>query len=397
MTNQERLQANNAKIEAIQGALKNKVGTSGEIEIVENGKHDVSKYASANVNVQPNLATKEITANGTYNASADGVDGYSSVDVNVPTPDLSQTTATADTVMEGKEFFNASGEKVAGTYKDMLQARVDATNSCNYLFADYTGDNIDFAKNLDMSKVTKASRMFEYSKIQNLPKEWDLSGVKEAVSMFSHATTKAPEEWDFSGLENANALYSYWEGTGELRVYARNATNFQSLIYYANKVTKIDLVDTPKATTFSSSFRDATALETVEGMNCVSVTNSSYLSTTFYGCYKLTNLTIKNVRVSLQIGSGTSWGHLLTLDSLLNTIKELWTNTGTKTLTLTMGTANTAKLADVYVKLIDITDEMRAEDEYIDNKAPFEVCESTDEGAMLITEYMTTVKNWQLA
>ena len=64
---------------------------------------------------------------------------------------------------------------------------------------------------------------------------------------------------------------------------------------------------------------------------------------------------------------------------------------------MTFGTANTAKLENVYVKLIDITDDMRAEDEYIDNKAPFEVCESTDEGAMLVTEYVTTVKNWKLA
>lgn len=358
-----------------------------------------TEYAEkiADIQTEPNLATKEITANGTYNASDDGVDGYSSVDVNLPIPDLSATTATADDVLEGKEFFNASGEKVAGTYKDMLQARIDVNNSCEYLFYEYEGDNIDFAKNLDLSKVTKASRMFDGSKIQNLPKEWNLSGVKEAVAMFSHSTTKAPEEWDFSGLENANGLYNYWDGTGELRVYARNATNFQSLIYYSKKVTKIDLVDTPKATNFTGSFREASLLETVEGMNCVSVTNSNNLLTTFSACYKLTNLTIKNIRVSLQIGSGTSYGHLLTLDSLLNTIKELWTNTSTSTRTLTMGTANTAKLADVYVKLIDITDEMRAEDEYIDNKAPFVQCESTDEGAMLITEYVTTVKNWQLA
>lgn len=32
------------------------------------------------------LATKSITANGTYNASSDNVDGYSQVTVNVPTP-----------------------------------------------------------------------------------------------------------------------------------------------------------------------------------------------------------------------------------------------------------------------------------------------------------------------
>ena len=38
------------------------------------------------VGVQPSLGTKNITANGTYNASSDNYDGYSSVTVNVPGP-----------------------------------------------------------------------------------------------------------------------------------------------------------------------------------------------------------------------------------------------------------------------------------------------------------------------
>ena len=39
---------------------------------------------------------------------------------------------------------------------------------------------------------------------------------------------------------------------------------------------------------------------------------------------------------------------------------------------------------------------MRAEDEYIDNKKPCVVCESTDEGAMTLTEYAIS-KNWAIA
>ena len=36
------------------------------------------------VHVVPSTTTKNITQNGTYNASSDNVDGYSAVTVNVP-------------------------------------------------------------------------------------------------------------------------------------------------------------------------------------------------------------------------------------------------------------------------------------------------------------------------
>ena len=51
--------------------------------ITANGKYTVNGYDRVNVNVTPTLITKNITANGTYNASSDSADGYSSVTVNV--------------------------------------------------------------------------------------------------------------------------------------------------------------------------------------------------------------------------------------------------------------------------------------------------------------------------
>ena len=63
--------------------------------------------------------------------------------------------------------------------------------------------------------------------------------------------------------------------------------------------------------------------------------------------------------------------------------------------TLTVGFVNLEKLENIYVRTIAITDEMRAEDDLIDEKLPFEVCDSTDEGAVLISDYIRE-KNWQL-
>lgn len=58
--------------------------------ITANGTYNASSdnadgYSSVTVSVQPSLATKEITENGTYNASSDNADGYSSVTVSVVT------------------------------------------------------------------------------------------------------------------------------------------------------------------------------------------------------------------------------------------------------------------------------------------------------------------------
>ena len=374
--------------------------------------------------------------------------------------DLSQTTATPNDVLEGKEFYDASGEKVAGTYKDMLQERVDLLG-CDYLFYGLSGD-FGFASNLDTSNVTQARGMFgsntarrldlsnfDLGKAVNLTdllegclgltevilpeiRGGDSTVLKNISSMFSNCQKLESIDWskfmgvrvydmatmfygcyalksvDLSGLivDSAiknSALSGLFRGCGGLtsirlpNMQASTLSSLNSMFYDCSALTEIDLtpINTSAITSFESAFRGCTRLTTITGeLDLYSATTVNYM---FSNCTNITNLTLKNIRKTLTIGSGASYGHLLTLDSLLNAIQELWTKTGTTTLKLTMGTTNTAKLANVYVKLIPITDEMREQDQYIDNKAPFVVCESTDEGAMLVTEYVTTVKGWQLA
>lgn len=57
-----------------------------ELNVTTNGTYTAPEgtaYSPVNVNVQPDLGAKSITANGTYNAVDDSLDGYSSVTVNV--------------------------------------------------------------------------------------------------------------------------------------------------------------------------------------------------------------------------------------------------------------------------------------------------------------------------
>ena len=168
-------------------------------------------------------------------------------------------------------------------------------------------------------------------------------------------------------------------------------TNMSSMFMNCSKITTIPQLDTSAVTNMNSMFYNCSKITTIPQLDTSAVTDMSYM---FNYCSNLTNCSLRNIKINLQVGSGTSYGHLLTLDSLLFMIGELIDTGSSKT--FTVGSANLKKLSDVYVKTVIITDEMRVEDPYIDQKLPFEVCESTDEGATLIDRYVKT-KNWQLS
>lgn len=157
-------------------------------------------------------------------------------------------------------------------------------------------------------------------------------------------------------------------------------TNMRSMFYNCSELTIIPQMDTSNVTDMRSMFYNCNSITTIPQMNTSKVTD---MDSMFYNCSKLTNLDLRNIKVNLQIGSGTSWGHLLTVDSLVNTIKELVTQTSYKT--LTMGTANLEKIANLYCKIIDNTDP----------KKTMELCESTEEGAMTLTDY-AQLKKWNI-
>ena len=348
------------------------------------------------------------------------------------------------------EFENCEVESV-----DEVLAGLDTSQVIDMsdMFKNATGlTSLDLSK-LDTSNVTHMTEFLFCASVTPNLTELDFSGLKLSNVTSMYALLRGQTNLrsvnfsgvDLSSLKDASEMFYFCKSLRNINmdnVQFGSLTKMAHIYHDCKSIETVPLIDTSKvktitqahqnnfslkeapaydtssATSLSYLFYNCEALETVpEEYNTKACTNFSYmfcscksmktapkidlrLGTNFShmlsSCELLTNLNLKNIPKSLQIGSGTSWGHLLTLDSLLNTIKELWDKTGSTTQTLTVGTANLEKLANVYVKLVDITDEMRAEDEYIDNKLPFVQCESTDEGAMLISEYVTS-KNWQLA
>lgn len=265
---------------------------------------------------------------------------------------------------------------------DRLQWKCDNMKSLSSEFYNYLGADIPVLKGLDTSKVTNMSSLFKYcTDLTSLDlSSFDTSEVTNMIQMFDRCS-KLTE----LNLSNFNTS---------------KVTNMSYMFQDCEKLTSLDIsnFDTSKVTTMNQMFYNVQLVETISNINLINVTN---LSSMFYLCKSLKNLTIYNIKKTLQIGSGSGtgsfdWGILLTLDSLVHTIQQLWDLTGSTSQTLTMSTASKNLIANVYVKLVEPTQEQIEADPYITNKKPCVVCGSTDEGAMTITEYATS-KNWAIA
>ena len=209
------------------------------------------------------------------------------------------------------------------------------------------------------SKGTTFDRMFYYcKKLKSVP-EYDTSNCESLHMTFDECSALVTvPHFDTSKVRVFNSMFYYCKALESIPKFnTSNGTNFYGMFYYCEKLKSVPELDLNKGTTFTNMFRS---------------------------CEALTDLYLYNIRKSIQIGSGTSYGHLLTVDSLVHTIKELCTVTSSQTLTI--GSANLEKISGLYCKITDSTHE----------KKTMELCESTDEGAMTLQDY-ALAKGWSIA
>ena len=321
----------------------------------------------------------------------------------------------------GKALMDENG-KVYKAPPSSLKKLLDATKSAARLFNFYNGESVDgLISYSDTENVTSTGAMFDNcTNLQTIP-QIDTRNVTHMNSMFMSCNNlqTIPQldtknvtsmEYIFSGcfklqsvpqlntskiLSTYHMFYSCKNLQSVPQLDTSQVINMHEMFFGCSNLQSISLSDTSKVTDMYRMCYMCTKLQTISPLNMIKVKDTTFM---FYGCAALTNLTLFNIKVNLEIGSatGTPWGHLLTLDSLINTIKEL-VNVGSSS-KLTMGTANLEKIANVYVRRTTTGDIpiCLSNNSNIDlAKAPCEVCESTDDGAMTLKDY-AKLKNWYL-
>ena len=257
--------------------------------------------------------------------------------------------------------------------KDMLQERVDLVG-CKNLFREYSGETMIDISRLDTSQVTDMS--FAFYGCTYL-RQLDLS------------------TFNTENVTTMSDMFNNCQYLTNLKISSFNTSNvttLRNMFKQCSNITSLNLssFDTSQVKSLYYTFASCTKLKTITGV--LNLINCTDFSNSFNSCSVLENVTLKNIKKSIN-----TYSSKLSNNTLINTIKELWDySSGTTTYKLTIGTTNIAKLTDVYVKLVTPTAEQIEADPNIIYKKPCVVCESTDEGAILITEYATS-KMWSIA
>ena len=271
----------------------------------------------------------------------------------------------------------------SGSGEDMLQARVNSDNTCNHLMYRFSGENVDFLKNLDTSKVTSTTSMFYYCQNLTSVPHFNTSKVTNMNSMFGNCSNLITvPQFDTSEVITMESMFAYCDLLGAVPQFdTSKVTNMREFCTNCSNLISVPYLNTDNVTSMNKMFYACYNLETIPQLNAHKVAN---FTNAFGYCRKLKSLLMYGMKVKFDISTSTQFeaSDLVTILSNCQVVNS--------SQTLTMGSTNLAKLEGVYVKPtgVELYEGITCN--------PCVICESTDEGAMLATDYFAT-KGWSLA
>lgn len=177
---------------------------------------------------------------------------------------------------------------------DMLRQRVDQTNSADYLFFGYGGDDLEFINKLDTSNITSMKHMFGGCKnIENIPfgPDFKTHNVTNMTAMFSSCTNL--KTLDLSNFDMSNTIID--SGT------ALDKDGNQ--MFYNTNISKITL---PKALNTNTVFKLPGNYVLRDDPNIVGNTLNSFTS------YLSTDTQKRDIVQGYKISITGGYGDLLT-------------------------------------------------------------------------------------
>lgn len=290
------------------------------------------------------LITKSITANGTYNASSDNADGYSSVNVNVPTgitPTGTRTitaNGTYDVTNYASADVNVSGGASSkyGATVDSFLGDVDANGVLQPVTAQ---TNLVFTGVEYVPSYALYYRFYKNSGITSVSFP-DLTSMNKAYAMgytFSDCTNITSVDLSsLTRIENGTVLYYTFQNCTNL-----TSVNLSALTYvgggsstmggaFKNCTSLINL-DLSSLTTISGvgsyysmmggAFEGCTSLTKVNLPSLKTIGGQQGFYQTFKGCTNITNVDISSLtKISGSSGMGSTFEGLSGITSLLTTI-----------------------------------------------------------------------------
>ena len=357
---------------------KASIKTSIENKGVTVGDGTIDTYASKIDEISTSsavLGTKTITANGTYKATDDNLDGYSQVNVETSGVDINDYF-WKDFNLHGGTSYDSSN------FKEILKkVIIDKTQErMGYAFYETNLETIIFkptvAKQLTTAlamfdgctklKTIEGLTYFDFSKVTSLNSLFERCESLESIPYFdtSSCTSMQDTFYDTRKLTNiplydtSNVTYMrtmfYMSGITQMPMFnTSKVTNMEGILKHAPNLEVFPELDTSNVTNMSSAFYNASSLKEIKKINLGKVTNIDKLLTY---CDKLTILggfenlgqaysttqSANYVNYKLDLSSCTK----LTHDSLMNVINNLYdiATKGVKTQQLVLGSTNLAKL-----------------------------------------------------